>query len=253
MSLGCKSFRRVPHFAVLISLVLLNGPIAAQDRGSHRPQDFISFSRFLSESREKKFEDFPRQPNVRVRDEAAFEEMKGHLLSLYDGVRVKQSFFETGHYVDCVPVAQQPSLKGEADAKPPARAATPTQPPKGQKGGQAPGKTQTLNLTLTGKKDAFGHKMACPARTIPIRRVTLEDIVRFSTLSQFLRGRKVDDGSLDRQGDQRPADGGHYYARGVQFIDNFGADAWLNVWSPKVASEEMSLSQLWVVGSEGEE
>jgi hypothetical protein len=33
----------------------------------------------------------------------------------------------------------------------------------------------------------------------------------------------------------------------VQFVNNLGADSWLNVWSPTVASGRMSLSQLWVV------
>ena len=189
-----------------------------------------------------------------MRDEAAFEEMRRHLLKLYEGVQVSHSFFEAGHYVDCVPISQQPSLKGRGEqaAKAPPRPTSPSRPPKGETGSAAPGKTQTLDLRLTRKNDSFGHRTACPARTIPMRRVTLEDMVHFATLSEFLRGRKIDDGSFDRPRNEKPTNGGHYYARGYQFVDNFGADAWLDVWSPKVQSHEMSLSQIWVVGSEGD-
>jgi Neprosin len=93
--------------------------------------------------------------------------------------------------------------------------------------------------------------MACPRGAIPMRRVTLEEIVRFPTLSNFLHAGKIDDGSLDRHPEQKPGVGAHYYARGLQFVDNIGGDAWLNVWSPTVEPDQMSLSQLWVVGSEG--
>ena len=30
---------------------------------------------------------------------------------------------------------------------------------------------------------------------------------------------------------EKPTNGGYDYARGYQFVDNFGADAWLDVWS----------------------
>ena len=72
--------------------------------------------------------------------------------------------------------------------------------------------------------------------------------MHFATLSEFLRGRKFDDGSLDRPRNEKPTDGGHYYARGYQFVDNFGADAWLDVWSSKVQSHEMSLSISGLLG-----
>jgi Neprosin len=252
MSILWVSYLRA--LATVMVLAAIGTSASAQTSGGYRPRDFITFSQFLSESRAKRLADFPRGENVGVRDEAAFEEMKRHLLSLYEGVHVAHSFFEAGHYVDCVPIDQQPSLRGRdpQDTKGPPRAIVPTRPPKAQAGDRPPGKTQTLDLRLTGKKDPFGRRMACAARTIPMRRVTLEGMVRFESLNAFLRGRKIDDGSLDRPREQRPADGGHYYARGYQFVDNFGGDAWLNVWSPKVQSNEMSLSQLWIVGSEGE-
>ena len=94
-----------------------------------------------------------------VRDEAAFEEMRRHLLKLYEGVQVSHSFFEAGHYVDCVPISQQPSLKGRGEqaAKAPPRPTSPSRPPKGETGSAAPGKTQTLDLRLTRKNDLSGN------------------------------------------------------------------------------------------------
>jgi len=94
--------------------------------------------------------------------------------------------------------------------------------------------------------------MYCPAGTIPMRRLTLEDMVRFPSLGDFLRAGKRDDGSLDDKPLDLPGDEKHYYARGAQYVDNFGGDAWLNVWNPGVADHHMSLSQLWVVGGDGD-
>ena len=76
--------------------------------------------------------------------------------------------------------------------------------------------------------------------------MTLEEMVRFSTLDEFLAGNKeqvafinkVDDGSQEE-----PSLEDHYHAVGIQLVDNFGADTWLNLWSPTVSQHQMSLSQ----------
>ena len=104
-----------------------------------------------------------------MRDEAAFEEMRRHLLKLYEGVQVSHSFFEAGHYVDCVPISQQPSLKGRGEqaAKAPPRPTSPSRPPKGETGSAAPGKTQTLDLRLTRKNNSFGHGPRVPRANDP--------------------------------------------------------------------------------------
>ncbi len=227
------------------------------------PEKFVPFAQFLGDTKNAKTTDFAGKENRRVKDDRAFEEMRAYVLSYYEGVEVKHSFVDDGHYVDCVPIAQQPSLhsgkggdKGEYGKVPATRALA---PPKSQKGAAAPGSTKAIDLTLKkGKRDAFGNEIYCGKGTIPIRRITLEDITRFPTLRDFLRAGKWDDGSLDREGRTHPDRNNpddtstHYYARGYQFVDNFGGDAWLNVWSPTVAKDQMSLSQLWVVGSEGE-
>jgi len=88
-----------------------------------------------------------------------------------------------------------------------------------------------------------------------MRRVTLEETTRFKNLRGFFsKGSKLDDfrkGTDRGQGDIPPEDATHYYARGVQYVDNFGADSWLNVWNPAVSDKQFSLSQQWIVGGDG--
>jgi hypothetical protein len=38
-----------------------------------------------------------------------------------------------------------------------------------------------------GLTDKFGNKVACAEGTIPMRRITLEELTRFTTLQQFFR------------------------------------------------------------------
>src|SRR5262249_35311749 len=98
---------------------------------------------------------------------------------------------------------------------------------------------KSIDLTLKpGVLDAFGHERYCAKETIPMRRLTLVELTRFRTLNDFFaKGSKGDEFPKGRQrpGGEIPGDSStHYYARGVQFVDNFGGDSWLNVWSPSV-------------------
>src|SRR5919199_531713 len=38
-----------------------------------------------------------------------------------------------------------------------------------------------------GRKDQHGNDMTCPPGTVPVRRVTLQELMRFETLDQFFR------------------------------------------------------------------
>jgi hypothetical protein len=259
------SDRAFSIFAVSFGVALLawalmaspsHGQITPQTRSSDGYNEFVAFNRFIAQSAAAQASDYSGKPGVRVRDAAAFAEMKAHLQTLYRGVQVRHSFVEGGRTVDCVPFNQQPGLQDATAAEKRAaqRGSRPVAPPIPQKGQVAPGATKSLDLTLPpGKHDAFGNSITCERGTIPIRRITLDEMARFPTLGDFLRAGKVDDGSLDRRPQKPPGDTGqHYYARGLQFVDNLGGDAWLNVWSPTVVDHQMSLSQLWVVGSEGD-
>jgi hypothetical protein len=219
-----------------------------------------SFDQFVKGVASAKASDFMGKPGVKVESAAAFQEMKDHLLQLYAGVKVEHTFGENGQLVDCVPIEQQPGLRRPGAPREALQREAPksTIPPAEKKKGPAgvERKSETLDILLKpGVRDSNGQEMYCREGTVPLRRVTLEEMTRFKNLSSFFsKGSKRDD---FRKGSGRPRPGAndlpedetHYYARGVQYVDNFGGDAWLNVWSPTVTDDsKFSLSQLWVVG-----
>ena len=179
----------------------------------------------------------------------AFEEKRQHLLNLYSGVTVQHSFVDdSGQVFDCVPVAQQPALKKSAGplATPPA----------------LPGKAKALSAPVGGvvldgtRTDRFGNKMVCPPGTVPIRRVTLDEMNRFEDLHHFLRkGPRSDQRSASQL--LRPliapsVEPPHEYAHAYQPAANVGGHSILNVWAPNVTGNQIfSLSQQWYVASGG--
>jgi hypothetical protein len=93
-----------------------------------------------------------------------FEQMRAYLQRLYRGMTVDRSFAAGGQVFDCVPIGQQPGLL---------RPGLPAPPPPAPK----------------GPKPGSGAAPAphCGGGTIPMRRVTLDEITRFATLQDFLR------------------------------------------------------------------
>ena len=227
------------------------------------PGGFVAFDGFIQQTRSAKPEDYLGKPGAEVESAAAFEEMRAHLLQLYDGVSVTNSFSERGRFVDCVPLDQQPGLRRPGAARETLQRVSPKEvatPSAQQQGSDAAAdrKSEALDITLKpGVRDSYGHELYCAQGTIPMRRLTLEELTRFKNLSSFFRkGSLLDNFELRPNPNQpRPIpadDSSHYYARGMQFVDNFGADSWLNLWNPTVADGEMSLSQLWIVGGDGD-
>jgi hypothetical protein len=108
-----------------------------------------------------------------VESEAAFEEMKRHILFLYDGVTPRHTFLgRDNQFVDCIPIEQQPGLRHPRLGKIPLQMEAP--------------------------------KPSLAAGTIPMRRVTLQEMTRFRTLDEFFaKGRR---GSVSRKKETvRPA------------------------------------------------
>jgi hypothetical protein len=161
-------------------------------------------------------------------------------LSLYEGVSARHSFIEHGgSYVDCIPIDQQPGVRaaGGKIAEPPVFFSTST-PPTAAK----PLEPQLRR----GRKDSFGNEQHCPHGTIPMRRITLEEMGRFESLDHFFqRGRwaKGHPGETRLKG--RDASSGHRYAHAYQTVNNNGGYTWLNGWDPDPSPGAMSLSQCW--------
>ena len=89
---------------VIFAFVALNGPLSAQST-----MELIPFKNFLENAQTASFDQ--TRPGSRVKDAAAFEEMRRHLLTMYQGVEANHTFVLDGAHFDCVPAAQQPSIR----------------------------------------------------------------------------------------------------------------------------------------------
>ena len=148
------------------------------------PKGFDSLRAFVNSLNSAKHSEYAAKLESKVAHEDAFEEMKAHILKIYDKVEAPHSFMdETGAIFDCVPVEQQLALKGTTER-------VPTAPdlPKMETGGGDERKDALFPAPLgANKTDHFGNVMQCPEGTIQMRRLTLDDLSRFSTLRDFFR------------------------------------------------------------------
>ncbi|HVR07515.1 MAG TPA: neprosin family prolyl endopeptidase [Thermoanaerobaculia bacterium] len=248
----------------LLCLLLVAGAAPAMVAAQQASGDtFVGLRAFLSAVTAAQPEAYMARPASKVRTSAAFEEMRRHVLTMYEGVQSKHGFVLDSQYFDCIPIEQQPSLrlrKLKLAALPPARLAS--QAPSAQ--GKAPGAPSRVEPQgRLGLVDKFGNKIACQAGTIPFRRLTLEEMSRFETLQQFFQkapgGDAVPMPPRSAPGATPPvarlaAPATHKYAFAYQFVDNLGGNSWLNLWSPAIntgAGQIFSLSQHWYASADG--
>ena len=105
-----------------------------------------------------------------------------------------------------------------------------------------------INAQLPDKQaDAFGNVRECPDGTIPMRRITIDEISKFGAVSRFLQ--KLP--RLQPGGEAEPqtsAAQDHLYARVSQSVVNHGGSSVLNIWDPTPTLQNFSLSQCWYAG-----
>src|SRR6266704_4203788 len=83
------------------------------------PRGIPSLSAFLDSLQSAEHGEYAARAASRVAHEDAFADMKGHILGLYENVESPHSFMdETGAIFDCIPVEQQPALRGLKEAVP---------------------------------------------------------------------------------------------------------------------------------------
>lgn len=218
------------------------------------PLGIVPHADFIRGIDSAQFEAFRADPNVRVTTPASFREMQTHIKSMYEGVEVENSFVDAaGHVFDCIPIEQQPSLRGKT--APPASAPDLTRvlPPQHARRETAP---QVQMQLSPEKKDRHGNMMGCPPGTIPIRRLTLDQMTRYPTLQDFFRKVPPPAVMMREQPPSAPdADESknHRYAYTRQVVDNVGGHSFLNVWMPGVVTpnQRMSLSQEWYTSGSG--
>jgi hypothetical protein len=219
-------------------------------------QGVTPFARFLDNVKAAKHADFAAAPASLVKQPDKFEEMRTHILKLYEGTQVPHSFVDAnGSTFDCVPIEQQPSLRGVSGAIPKAPD-LPTTPKPPTPAGEAHDWKPTEFGPQLGpdRKDQFGNVMNCPNGTIPIRRVTLEDMSRFENLRSFLQ-KRPGGGAIPPKAASAPpqaAAATHRWAHAFQNVANLGGHSFINVWDPPIgANQVFSLSQHWYVGGSG--
>jgi hypothetical protein len=207
-------------------------------------QSFDDFYRSLGTATHH---DFPANKLLALADSIVhFDAKRLHLLKLYEGVSVAHSFVDdSGQIFDCVPIDRQPALikSGQSLAQPPSFP-----------GGASPAKTAAAFVLDGSRTDRLGNRMACPPGTVPIRRVTLEELSRFDDLQHFLRKGPRSD---RRSGAQllvsphaQSANTPHQYAHAYQSVANSGGHGFVNVWTPTVTGNQIfSLSQHWYVAN----
>jgi Neprosin/Neprosin activation peptide len=197
----------------------------------------IRFEDFIKQTKHARHDEKLAYANVAGPDE--FERMRAHILALYDGIQVPHSYVNAaGQVIDCVPIHQQPSLRRddgtwEKVATPPARPGPTAKPAaaKDQPDGATPGEIPNQ----------------CPPGTIPILRITLEQMARFGTLENFFKKRPPRSPET-----LAPAvTGTHRYAHAAQTVNNYGGSTILNIWQPVPTDGNFSLSQCWFVGTNG--
>jgi hypothetical protein len=241
---------------LVLALAALSSCTKAPPKPPPTGGQFVPFAEFLKRVRTATFADYAKREGSRVRDSAAFEEMRRHILTMYDGVKQVSTFVVGDDYFDCITVETQPSLRLRGLREP-------APAPKGSAnagygGGKPPGEVRAAPSPLTeGLADRFGNKVSCPNGSIPMERLTLERLTRYETLRQFFSKDGKGGGELPPESgrEQKPEGEStvHKYAAGRQSISNFGGNSWLNLWNPAVADKDhFSLSQQWYASGSGD-
>jgi hypothetical protein len=186
--------------------------------------------------------------------------MRAHLLDLYSGIEDAKSFMdEDGQIFDCIPVEQQAALKhsGRALASAPDLSSRlggrkPASAPPGSASERPPKKARQ---DTAGKRDRFGNSMECPQGSVPVRRLTMEELSQYHTLRDFFRKARRGTSEPPRPRiPQAPASppqsstSPHLWAHALQDVANWGGHSTLSIWAPAVTNGLMSVSQHWYIG-----
>jgi hypothetical protein len=193
-------------------------------------------------------------PRTRVKHKSEFDAMKNHVASLYDGVEAVHSFEDIGGTVfDCIPVEQQPSLRGQSRpvADPPDLTAV-------LNGGE-PQVRPLVQEAAPGnvRRDRHGNRAWAPPGTIPFPRVRLEELARFENLDAYFRKHAGVSASahgmlIEANPEATPVE--HRYARVDQQAANIGGHSAFALYGPTVGKDQIfSLSQQWYYGGSGKE
>lgn len=234
---------------VMPSLELSHAPVPQAPRFQDVDHlDGSLFADFLDINRSIQFSELADKA---VSGAPAFQQMKSYFLNAYEGLQPSRLITIGPQTFMCIPIREQPSLRGvagEIDEPPSAQPASP-------------------GSLILGRPEAV-----CPIGEIPFKATTVRDLATYQNLGDFfakdrgLSRRTIDrayrlelppadlDGAIPapRAGTTSSSDGYvHRYAVVMQRGEATGVSAKLNVWSPRVSGYDMSLSQTWIVAEAG--
>jgi hypothetical protein len=238
---------------VMLALLILSGFVHAESVSTQ----FVPFKQFFKESSMADPAVYLSRPGSRANN-VSFEQMRRHILLLYQDVDVSHSFMRDSDYFDCVPIEQQASVRLlhlKELATPPPMLSPPSASPFSEGSQTTNSMAASPQLRRDDQLDEFGNSMKCEEHTIPMRRVTLDELSRFQTLEEFFEKGPNGAGHPVPSG-QPPAlaTPTHKYAYTYQAVNNWGGNSALNNWNPTVTSslgEVFSLSQQWYAGGSG--
>lgn len=222
---------------------------------SERP--IVPFTQFVQSLHAARPEHYLSVPHSKLSDQGTFEEIRSHLTKYYDGLNAAHSFIDAnGSVFDCIPIEQQYSLRGRDSGNLPAATDLPDAAARAAASPVPKPPVGALVQLHPDLRDPFGNQMHAPDGTIPVRRMTLEELSRFRSLRNYMQKRPGNGGGQRPPGAtgivaaQVPAT--HRWAHAYQNINNLGGGSFVNVWDPPIGANQIfSLSQHWYVGGSG--
>ncbi|WP_281557940.1 neprosin family prolyl endopeptidase [Thalassomonas sp. RHCl1] len=190
--------------------------------------------------------------NIRVKDVAAYKEMKRYLEKRNSQIaekHIKKRYKDfDGADIHCIDIEHQPALKRKGmenhqiQYRPPVVTDSHqvVYDEKYSEDKEAHLDKQTVQATTTSQ---------CDQGTIPLRRLSIKQLTRFKTLNDFMK-KKAD--HLTAPLTDGPTDL-HQYAVAGKTADNLGIISSMSAFNPYVEqSSEFSLTQIWAVGGSGD-
>jgi hypothetical protein len=200
------------------------------------------FQQFRTASAKVTYETLVQSGAVVKATRGEFQRMQEYVENAYHGVTVLKTISVSDESFDCIPLVQQPSLRGG----------------------------QTIDSPPGPPLVAAAQSVSCDAGSIPFKRLNLSDLAAYPTLEQFLAKGKTAPPSmpsvLTPPANAMPSatqilpapNDVHYYAHVSQNAwGKFnGAGADLSIWNPNVDPQldayRMSLMQIWLLGQSQE-
>ena len=163
-----------------IALTAWSAPLAAQTASTA----IVPFSDFVHSLSVAPADAYVGRSGAAVKSTGAFGAMRQHLVKMYSGVAVAHSFVRDDQVFDCVPINDQPGMrlqKSKTVAEPPPSPPSDVLGQGHESGSPSVGETQGT----ADRPDALGRTQPCEDGTIPMRRLTLEELTRFATLKDY--------------------------------------------------------------------